>query len=101
MCVSYSIIYTLLHTSAIKKEDIEKIYEQKNYAYLRPEDMKNFRLIFRSRSEMIESNISSENPPKSELKDKQDKQDNPVIPNKLDKSDKPDKQDKQDKQDKI
>ncbi|XP_043800190.1 uncharacterized protein LOC122718879 [Apis laboriosa] len=62
---------------SIKKEEIEKIYEQKNYAYLRAEDMKNFRLIPRTRSEMIESNIPVENPPKSELKDKQDKQDNP------------------------
>lgn len=85
-------------TSAIKKEEIEQIYEQKNYAYLRAEDMKNFRLITRSRSDTIESNILTENPPKSELKDKQD---NPDMSNKPDKSDKPDKQDKQDKKDKT
>lgn len=91
----------MLLTSAIKKEEIEKIYEQKNYAYLRAEDMKNFRLIPRTRSEMIESNIPVENPSKSELKDKQDKQDNPDISNKPDKSDKQDKQDKQDKKDKT
>ncbi|CAD1478368.1 unnamed protein product, partial [Heterotrigona itama] len=29
----------------VKKEDIERIYEQKNYAYLRPEEMKNLRLV--------------------------------------------------------
>lgn len=91
----------MLLTSAIKKEEIEQIYEQKNYAYLRAEDMKNFRLITRSRSDTIESNILTENPPKSELKDKQDKQDNPDMSNKPDKSDKPDKQDKQDKKDKT
>ncbi|KAK1128149.1 hypothetical protein K0M31_003634 [Melipona bicolor] len=29
----------------VRKEDIERIYEQKNYAYLRPEEMKNLRLV--------------------------------------------------------
>lgn len=97
MLFNYICIYILLLTSAIKKEDIEQIYEQKNYAYLRAEDMKNFRLTPRSRSETVESNILVENPPISELKDKQDKQDNPDVSNKPEKSDKQDKQDKKDK----
>ncbi|KOC66294.1 hypothetical protein WH47_07363 [Habropoda laboriosa] len=33
----------------VKKEEIEKIYEMKNYAYLRPEQMKNLRLVSRSK----------------------------------------------------
>ncbi|CAK9805866.1 hypothetical protein ANTPLA_LOCUS4693 [Anthophora plagiata] len=34
---------------SVKKEEIEKIYEMKNYVYLRPEQMKNLRLASRSK----------------------------------------------------
>ncbi|CAK9810941.1 hypothetical protein ANTQUA_LOCUS6696 [Anthophora quadrimaculata] len=34
---------------SVKKEEIEKIYEMKNYAYLRPEQLKNLRLASRSK----------------------------------------------------
>lgn len=42
--VAFNCYYFLL-VSAMKRKDIERIYEQKNYAYLRPEQMKSLRLV--------------------------------------------------------
>ena len=49
-----------LLVSAAKKNDIERIYEQKNYAYLRPEEMKHLRFVSKPMPEDIDPDTSSD-----------------------------------------
>ncbi|KOX77730.1 hypothetical protein WN51_10519, partial [Melipona quadrifasciata] len=44
----------------VRKEDIERIYEQKNYAYLRPEEMKNLRLVSKPTPEDTDPDTSDQ-----------------------------------------
>ncbi|XP_043527791.1 uncharacterized protein LOC122538091 [Frieseomelitta varia] len=45
---------------SVKKKDIERIYEQKNYAYLRPEAMKNLRFVSKPIPEDTDPDTSSD-----------------------------------------
>ncbi|CAL7945356.1 unnamed protein product [Xylocopa violacea] len=48
---------------SVNKEEIQKIYEMKNYAYLRPEEMKNLRLVSRPRTPPMNSVTPTESDP--------------------------------------
>lgn len=59
-CKKISNYHCSLLVPALKKEDIQKIYEQKNYAYLRPEEMKHLRVAPKPKSQDTDSDTSTD-----------------------------------------